>query len=83
MGKRRLQKGRSSRTYSNILRRLKKYYRLTFKHSQEQKKQNEKKGYKNPNKKYFCDKFPTEKSFLDKIKIKQASREKPSSRSLF
>lgn len=65
-------KGRTNLTNHNKLRKLRSFYRRLFKHSQEQKKRNEEKNYKIV-KKYFCDKYPSEKSFLDKVKIKSAS----------
>ena len=61
---------RTMKTYKNKIRNLKKYYRLTFKHSKKNKETNKKNNYK-MNKKYFCDTFPTEKSFINKIKIRE------------
>ena len=72
MSRRNLTKGRSHRTFTNKFRKLKKFYRLTFKNSKLQKEANKKKRY---NKKdYFFEIYPTEKSFLDKIKIKLADK---------
>lgn len=63
-----------SKCYKNKLRRLKKFYRLTFKNSKAQKERHMKLPEKQrPRKKYFCDKFPNEKSFISKIKIKRPS----------
>ena len=67
-------KGRSITTYKNKLRKMKKFYRLTFKHSKATHKRNTAKGYNKPDKRYFFMCYPTEKSFLDKNKIKLASK---------
>ena len=75
MGKHFASKGRSVRTYKNKLRKMKKRYRLLFKHSEANYRRNTAKGYKNPNKQYFFMQYPSEKSFLDKIKIKKANKE--------
>ena len=64
-------KGRSVKTHQNKIRKIKNYYKKLFKNSVANKKENEKNGYKNPNKKYFCDKFPTEKDYLKTVKIKE------------
>jgi len=63
-------KGRSFRTNKNKLRRLKKFYQSTYSHSKENHKQNEEKGYKKPDFSYFFMRYPDEKSFLVKVKIK-------------
>ena len=70
MGRRNPLKGRSVRTYHNKMRELKKFYRLTFKHSTAQKERDTAlPETKRPKKRYFCDKYPNEKSFISKIKI--------------
>ena len=73
-----LGKGRSLQTYQNKVRKLKKFYNKLFKSSQKKKKERKKLLPKNnePQKKYFCDKYPTEVSFLDKIKVKQPNPKK-------
>lgn len=70
MAKRFTSKGRTSKTYDNKLRKLKAFYRKIFKNSKEQHKRNEAKGYKKPDSSYFFMKYPTEKSWFDKVKIK-------------
>lgn len=70
-------KGRSQQTYNNKLRALKKVYRLTFKHSKEQKERNMKMSEsQRPRKTYFCDKYSSEASFLSTIKLKQPTPKK-------
>lgn len=65
-------KGRTVRTNKNKLRKLKKFYRLTFKNSKAQKERHMTLSEKQrPKKRYFCDKYPNEKSFISKIKIKK------------
>ena len=71
MAKRLKGKGRSYRTNKTLTRRLKKFYRLTYEHSKENKKRNEEKGYKKPDSSYFCLKYPDEKSFIKTVKIKE------------
>lgn len=74
MGRRNVRKGRSITTYHNKIKKLKKFYRITFAHSVKQKEVHMALPEKQrPNKKYFCDKYTDEKSFLKVIKIKQAS----------
>lgn len=74
MGRRNSLKGRSIKTNLNKVREIKRYYRLTFKHSKEQKERdNASPENQRPKKKYFCDTFPNEKSFISKIKIKEAN----------
>ncbi len=68
-------KGRSLTTYKNKVKKLEKFYKLTFKHSKENYEHNTAKGYKKPDKRYFFMRYPSEKSFLDKIKIKQQNKE--------
>ena len=51
---------------------MKKFYRLTYKHSKENHKCNEEKGYKKPDSSYFFMKYPDEKSFLKAVKVKGA-----------
>lgn len=68
---RKLGKGRSFKTNQSKLRTLKKFYRLTYAHSKENYKQNEKKGYKKPDSSYFFMRYPNEQSFLKAIKIKE------------
>jgi hypothetical protein len=66
----RKEKGRSSRTYQNKLRKLKSFYERTFRHSQEFKKSNI-----NPKKtNYFCDRFPNWEAFLKLNPLKQATK---------
>ena len=77
MGRKGLGKGRSNITYQNKVNKMKKFYRRVFKNSKAQKERNEKVKYNNPKKKYFCDKYPTEKDFLKTIKIKEANKTKP------
>ena len=55
-------KGRSEKTYHNKIKKIKKFYHNTFVHSKKNKEINQKNNYK-INKKYFCDKYPDEKSF--------------------
>jgi len=71
-GTRYLAKGRSSHTNQNKLRRLKSFYEQVFKRSQELKQ-----SKKYPNrKKYFCDRFPTEESYLSKYPLKKVLAKK-------
>ena len=66
-----ISKGRSLTTYQNKLRKVRKLYKLTFKNSKKRKQQYESSSTKNKKRgTFFCDKYPTEKSFLDTIKIK-------------
>jgi len=62
-------KGRSSQTYKNKIREMKKLYKRLYKAS-------EKKKGKNPQGKYFCDKYTTCASFLKVVKIKEPNKEK-------
>ena len=78
MAKRTIGKGRSSATVTNKTRQIKNTYRKLFENSKKNKERNEKNGYKTK-KEYFCDKYPTEKSYLEKIEIKQASKKATSS----
>ncbi len=73
---RKLSKGRSYKTNQNKLRTLKKVYRLSYKHSEENYKRNEKKGYKKPDSSYFFMRYPNEQSFLKVIKIKEVLSKK-------
>lgn len=73
---RRKSKGRSYKTYQNKLRKLTKFYNLTFKHSEEQKKRNEDSGYKKPENRYFCVRYPNEKSYISTLKIKPTNEKK-------
>jgi hypothetical protein len=61
-------KGRSITTYKNKLSKLKKIYKNLVKASKKAKKKRKtpKKGV------FFCDKYPTEKSYLKTINIKLA-----------
>lgn len=72
MARRFKSKGRSYKTHQNKLRAMKKFYRLTYKHSKENHKCNEEKGYKKPDSSYFFMKYPDEKSFLKAVKVKGA-----------
>jgi len=65
--RRKKSKGRSLTTYRNKIKQLEKFYKRTFRSSQKRKK--ESKG-----RFFFCDKYPTLKSFMDKQKIKQTSK---------
>jgi hypothetical protein len=56
-------KGRSSKTYQNLVDRAKKRYKHLFKASLKRKT-------KNPQGTYFCDKFKTVDIFLSKLNIK-------------
>ena len=69
MGKRFPTKGRSSKTYQNKVKKMKKLYKNLFKASQ-------KKKVKNPQGTYFCDKYSAVANFLEIIKIKKANKEK-------
>jgi len=69
-------KGRSYRTNQNKLRALKKFYRLTYRHSKENHKRNEEKGYKKPDSSYFFMKYPDEKSFLKTVELKKVSEKR-------
>ena len=69
----RLPKGRSITTYQNKLRKLKSFYRKTFEHSKEQKKRNDASAYK-IEKRYFFEKYPTEKSFLKLVTLKEPTK---------
>jgi len=74
MGRRNPIKGRSVRTNHNKTKELKKFYRLTFKHSKDQKERHMTLAeQQRPKKQYFCDKYPNEKSFISKIKIKEVN----------
>ncbi len=68
-----LSKGRSIVTFQNKLRKVKKLYNLTFKNSKKRKKQYESSSTKKKGT-FFCDKYPNEKSYLDTIKIKEATK---------
>lgn len=59
-------KGRSSRTYQNKIKKMKKLYKRLYRASQ-------KKKAKNPQGRYFCDKYPTCDLFLKSIKIKEVN----------
>ena len=77
MGRRFTSKGRTYKTNKNKLRKLKKFYRLTFKHSKKNFESNTASGYKYKTEgQYFFIKYPNETSFLNKIKIKQSNKEK-------
>ncbi len=67
MGK--ITRGRSSKTYSNKVKKVKELYKNLYKASQ-------KKKAKNPQGRYFSDKYPTVANFLEIVKIKKASKEK-------
>ncbi len=74
MAKKAYGKGRSQQTYKNKLRKMKTFYRLTFKHSTEQKERTMTlPGNNKPQKEYFCDKYPTEVSFFKVFKIKECN----------
>ena len=62
-------RGRSSKTYSNKVKKVKKLYKNLYKASQ-------KKKAKNPQGTYFCDKYATVANFLEVVKLKKASKEK-------
>ena len=76
MGKHFTSKGRSIKTYKNKLRKMEKFYKLTFKHSKANYERNTAKGYKKSDKRYFFMRYPSEKSFLDKNKIKLSNKDK-------
>ena len=65
-------KGRSIKTYSNKINKLRSYYQKLFKNSQANEERDIKKGY-TLKKKYFCNTYITEKDFLAKFKIKPAN----------
>ena len=76
MSRRHLVKGRSAKTYANKLRKIKKFYRTTFKNSKAQKELHMALPEKErPKKKYFCDRYVDEKSFLKIIKIKKSNKQ--------
>ncbi len=62
-------KGRSSKTYQNKVREMKKLYKHLYKAS-------EKRKAKNPQGRYFSDKYPTVANFLEKVNLKKANKEK-------
>jgi hypothetical protein len=66
MGKGVSGKGRSNKTYQNVVDRAKKLYKHLFKASLKRKK-------KNPQGTYFCDKFKSVDVFLSKVNIKTAT----------
>lgn len=68
MGKRFPTKGRSSKTYQNKIKKVKKLYKRLYLAS-------EKKKAKNPQGKYFCDKYSTCDLFLKTINIKKANKD--------
>jgi len=62
-------KGRSIQTHKNKIKKMKKLYKNLYRASQ-------KKKAKNPQGKYFSDKYSTVDSFLKAIKIKEANVKK-------
>lgn len=74
MGRGTSSKNRSLETYHNKLRKIKNTYRKLFKNSKAQKERHMNLSEKQrPKKKYFCDNYPNEKSFISKYKIKEAN----------
>ncbi len=69
-------KGRSITTYKNKVKKLKKFYRLTFKHSKENYERNTAKGYKKSDKRYFFTQYKTFEDFLKVNKIKKSNTDK-------
>jgi len=65
-------KGRSETTYQNKLRRMKKFYSKTFRNSKKSKELAEKRGESKFGQ-YFCDKYPTEQSFLKVLNLKESN----------
>ena len=70
--KRKMTKGRSLVTLQNKIREHKKFYKNIFRNSQKSKEKDLKlPENKRPQKEYFCDKYPTEDSFLKMKPFKQ------------
>jgi len=75
MNRNSLPKGRSSDTYHNKAKKIKNTYRKLFKNSVAQKKYDMSlPEERRPKKKYFCDNYSNEKSFISKFKIKAPSK---------
>ena len=67
MGSRGLSKGRSSQTYYRKIKKMKNLYKNLYKASQKKKS-------KYPQRRYFCDEYPTVDVFLKTIKIKESNK---------
>ncbi len=64
-----INKGRSTATYQRKVKQLKRLYKNLYKSSTKKKS-------KSPQGVYFCDKYPTEDSFLAKVNIKKSNQTK-------